>query len=178
MNKVILYVATSKDGFIADAHGGVDWLPPPSETANDTDEFGYKALLARIKVIVMGRKSYEQILTFGDWAWNDKTTYVFTKRALATDNSTINFINCNVNKLINKLDQNSLNQDIWLLGGADLIAQFAENNLIDECIITEVPTKLGAGIKMNLAYEDFELLSINKCSQDMLQKHYVNKKTR
>lgn len=176
MNKVILYVATSKDGFIADENGGVDWLPPPSDTAENPDEFGFATLLASVKTIVMGSKSYEQILTFGDWAWNDKITYVFTTRSFANDNPNINFINGRVDELINKLNQNSVSQNIWLLGGANLIAQFAENNLIDECIITEVPTTLGAGIKMNLAYEDFELLNIKKCSQDILQKHYANKK--
>ena len=121
-------------------------------------------------------KSYEQILTFGDWAWNDKITYVFTTRSFANDNPNINFINGSVDELINKLNKKPVSRNIWLLGGANLIAQFAKNHLIDECIITEVPTTLGTGIKMNLAYEDFELLNIKKCSQDILQKHYANKK--
>ncbi len=68
MNKIILYVATSQDGFIADKDGGVGWLPHPSEDNVDKDEFGFKALMDRIAIIIMGSKSYQQILGFGDWA--------------------------------------------------------------------------------------------------------------
>ena len=74
MSKIILYIATSLDGFIADVDGGVDWLPHPDDPE---DICGYKALMKRIDTIVMGSCSYEQILTFGKWAWPDKQTYVF-----------------------------------------------------------------------------------------------------
>ena len=87
MNKVILYIATSLDGFIADKEGGVDWLP--HETEDPKDLVGFKALLNRISVIVMGSKSYKQILTFGQWAWPDKQTYVFTSQNLKTRSNLI-----------------------------------------------------------------------------------------
>lgn len=83
MNKVILYIATSQDGFIADKNGGVDWLPGPTE--DPTDMFGYKKLMDSIDTIVMGSKSYTQILTFGDWAWQNKRTYIFSKQSLQSD---------------------------------------------------------------------------------------------
>lgn len=68
MNKIILYIATSLDGFIADINGGVDWLPHPKDDA-ELEAVGYKDLMERIDTILMGSRSYKQILSFGDWGW-------------------------------------------------------------------------------------------------------------
>lgn len=66
MSKVILYIATSADGFIADDSGGIDWLPQPTSSV-DLETVGYNRLIERIDTIVMGSRSYEQIMTFGAW---------------------------------------------------------------------------------------------------------------
>ena len=84
MNKIILYIATSLDGFIADIHGGVDWLPHPKDDV-ELETVGYNALMSRIDTILMGSRSYKQILSFGDWGWPDKKTYVFTSKQLEID---------------------------------------------------------------------------------------------
>lgn len=60
MNKIILYIATSLDGFIADINGGVDWLPHPKDDA-ELEAVGYKSLMSRIDTILMGSRSYKQI---------------------------------------------------------------------------------------------------------------------
>lgn len=65
MSKIILYIATSSDDFIADKHGSVDWLPHPKDDA-ELQEVGYDALMQNIQIIVMGRKSYQEIVGFGD----------------------------------------------------------------------------------------------------------------
>lgn len=170
--KIILYIATSEDGFIADKSGGVDWLPTP---ADDSDEFGYKALMNRTSIIVMGSRSYEQILGFGEWAWGDKMTYVFTSRPLTTTRKDVHFVGKDVKKFMDRLKQQKADQDIWLLGGAELIKSFAKENLIDECIITVVPVKLGEGISLGLSYEKFLFVKEKACSHEMVQKFY-NKK--
>ena len=65
MAEVSLFIATSLDGFIADSEGGVDWL------FTDQD-YGYAAFFATIGALVMGRRTYEQVLGFGDWRlWRD-----------------------------------------------------------------------------------------------------------
>lgn len=66
MTKVVLYVATSQDHFIADSSGGVSWLPQTEEETGGED-FGYRAFYDSIDALAIGRKTYEQILTFGDW---------------------------------------------------------------------------------------------------------------
>ena len=71
MSKVILYIATSQDGFIADKDGDVNWLSQP-EDDSDLEVVGYKNLMQRIDTIIMGSNSYKQILGFGNWACVDK----------------------------------------------------------------------------------------------------------
>ncbi|MEN8237205.1 MAG: dihydrofolate reductase family protein [Pseudomonadota bacterium] len=169
MSKVILYIATSSDGFVADKNGGVDWLP---QAADPGDTLGYKALLNRIQIIIMGRRSYEQILGFGDWSWSDKTTYVFTSKPMTTDRENIHFVHDDVPTFMKRFGAENPNQDIWLLGGAQLAHSFAQAKLIDECVITIVPTILGAGIKLELPYENFSLAQTKVCCDDLKQKIY------
>lgn len=173
MGKVVLYIATSQDGFIADKNGGVDWLPQPEELPDPSDEVGYKALMSRISTIVMGSKSYEQIIGFGDWAWGDKETFVFTSQALESPRGDIQFVNEGVKSFVDNLKRQDTVQDIWLLGGAQLVKSFAKDKLIDECIITIVPKILGEGIKLELPYEDFVLAQKKSCMNQILQQHYV-----
>jgi len=149
MGKVILYIATSQDGFIADIKGEVDWLPQPA----GGDDFGYQALLDQIDTIVMGSKSYLQILSFGDWAWAGKKTFIFTSQNLKTDREDIFF----TSETPQDFMKEQRDKNIWLLGGAELAKNFSEQNLIDEYIITIVPKELGQGIKLDIDYNSFTL---------------------
>lgn len=174
MTKIILYIATSQDGFIADKNGGVDWLPHP-QTENESDEFGYKALIDKISSIIMGSTSYKQILGFGAWAWPDKKTYVFTSQPLSTHQTNLFFVQDEIKDFTQYLKESSPNQNIWLLGGAKLAESFAKEKLIDECIITVIPKTLGEGIKLSIPYKDFTLTHTKSCSEGMVQQFYVRK---
>lgn len=173
MGKVILYIATSQDGFIADKNGGVDWLPGPGDCPDPNDEVGYKVLLNRVSTIVMGSRSYEQIVGFGDWAWGDKETFVFTSRKLSSSREDVHFVHEGLREFLDKLRGKEGSQDIWLLGGAELIKSFAKERLIDECVITVIPKKLGEGIKLELPYEDFTLIESKMCMDGIQQQLYV-----
>jgi len=171
MSKIILYIAMSEDGFIADKEGGVDWLPHPS----DDNDMGYKALLARIKYIFMGSRSYKQILGFGDWAWPDKMTYVFTSKKSFSEKNNILFINENIVDFMGSFALGNSDDDIWLLGGAELVKSFAKLKLIDECIITVIPTNLHEGIKLEIPLDDFSLLETKDCGEGIYQRVFLKK---
>ena len=66
---IVYYVATSLDGFIAKAEGGVDWLEPFNTPDND---YGFSDFNNSIDALVMGRKTYEKSLTFGEWPEKEK----------------------------------------------------------------------------------------------------------
>ncbi|PJD94775.1 MAG: deaminase [Legionella sp.] len=170
MKKIILYIATSIDGFIADLSGGVDWLPPPESDPDDS--CGYKSFIENISIIIMGSTSYNQILSFGEWAWPAKQTYVFTSQNLTAIETSISFVNEPPKKFVAKLKRSGADKDIWLLGGAKLAHSFFCDNLIDEVIITIVPVYLEHGIKLELPHSGFSLVSERVCASEIVQKIY------
>lgn len=174
MNKIILYIATSKDGFIADKNGGVDWLPYPKDD-HDLEVVGYKKLMQRVDTILMGSKSFKQIMGFGDWGWTDKHTYVFSTKALDAPLPCISITNDSPRQFIKKIKDRKIDKDVWLLGGAELAKSFAQNKLIDEIILTIVPQILGEGIPLGLAFDGFHLTSEKPLMDDMIQRIYLRK---
>ena len=176
MNKIILYIATSLDGFIADINGGVDWLPHPKDDT-ELEAVGYKDLMERIDTILMGSRSYKQILGVGDWGWSDKQTYVFTSKKLENDKLYISITLDRPLEFMVKFKNRKSDKDIWLLGGAQLAQSFAQEGLIDEVILTIVPQTLGEGIPLGLTFESFDFRSEKALTDGMIQKIYLRKNT-
>jgi len=173
MKKVILYIATSADGFIADNQGNVDWLPQPKND-NDLEIVGYNNLIQRIDTIVMGNNSYQQIKTFGAWGWPDKKTYVFTIEPMQSDVSYITFIQDTPKAFLQKINRLP-GKDIWLLGGAQLAQSFAKENLIDEVILTIVPQKIDSGLPLGVSFSHFNLKEEKPLMDGMVQRIYFKK---
>jgi dihydrofolate reductase len=137
MSKIILYIATSLDGYIAKEDGNIDWL------FHDED-YGYSKFLSTIDTIIFGRKTYEQVLTFGEWPYSGLKTFVFTHQYLKPRNN-VKFISGSVTKTVIHIKKQS-KKNIWLMGGGNLITDFAKLQLIDEYQIFIMPIFLGAGI--------------------------------
>ena len=107
MKKVILFICCSTDGFIARKNGDVSWL------LHDQD-YGYKKFVASVDTLLMGRKTYKQCLTFGEWPWKGKKSFVFTRKKQKKD-SNVEFVKNPVaftKKLVKKQGKS-----IWLVGG-------------------------------------------------------------
>ena len=140
--KVILYIAMSLDGFIARKNGAVDWLDAFNTPPED---YGYKDFLKSIDTVIMGNTTYEQVLTFGDFPYKNKNCYVFAHKSKKDDNVT--FVSKKCKTFIEGLST-SEHTKIWLVGGANLVNQFMQSGLIDEFIISIIPTVLGEGIPL------------------------------
>jgi dihydrofolate reductase len=141
--KCILYIATSIDGFIADEFGGIKWI---DEFGKGEGDNGYAEFLKTIDIVIMGRKTYDQVLTFGNFPYGEMKCYIYS-RAQKTIKDNIEFTNESVDLLIPRLKQ-QIGKDIWLIGGADLIDSFLKFDLIDVFIITLIPVILGKGIPL------------------------------
>jgi len=141
-----IYIARSLDGFIADRDGGVDWLnniPNP-----DNSDFGFAEFMGKIDGIVMGRKTFEQVLTFGSWPY-PRPVYVVSsslKEVPPEYSGKAEIINLEPAEIIKKLRSNGM-KSLYIDGGA-LIQSFLTGDLIDEMIITSIPVLLGAGIPL------------------------------
>lgn len=147
MRKVILYAAMSLDGYLADSQGNVDWIG--GDGSSDVELPWYEEFYDTVDTILMGRKTYTQIVTElspGIWLYGDKKTYVFTHQG-EEDKNEIVFTGRSPKDLIHWLKHRK-GKDIWLCGGKELISQLMNQNLIDEYHITLVPTLLGEGLSL------------------------------
>ncbi len=147
MIKTVLYIATSLDGFIARPDGNLDWLtstPPP-----ESGDYGYLELLENTEIIIMGRKTYDEIIGFGiDWPYSGYKTYVVTKNTSLTIKSPDTYILTeNLKGFLNEL-KSKAKKDIWLVGGGQLITTFINEDLLDKMIITIIPKIIGEGLQL------------------------------
>ena len=147
MSRIILYIATSLDGYIARADGSVDWLdrlPNP-----DQNDYGYHAFLEGVDTIVMGRKSYEEVLGFGiGWPYVGCKTFILTRDTNYSPTTPDT-------QILSRLDENALKRirsgsqkNIWLVGGGEVITAFLRIDAIDEIILFIAPLMLGSGIPL------------------------------
>lgn len=143
---VKLYIACSLDGYIAREDGSIDWLTE-YENNSETD-YGYSEFYASIGTVLMGRKTYEQVLGFGDWSYAEKKAYVFTRQnePLRREKN-VEFISGDVGEFVRRLKENT-DKDIWLVGGSQLIKVFLEEDLVQDMIVFIVPIILGGGIPL------------------------------
>lgn len=144
--RIKLYIACSLDGFIAREDGSIDWLTE-YENNSETD-YGYSEFYESIGTVLMGRKTYEQALGFGDWPYGEKKAYVFTRqKELLHREKNVEFISGDIGKFVSQLEENT-EEDIWLVGGSQLVKAFLEENLVQDFIVFLVPIILGSGIPL------------------------------
>lgn len=143
MTKVILYIATSMDGYIARKDHSLDWLPQAPEDGGD---FGYLDFLASIGTTLMGNNTYQVVKGFGEAVYPGLTNYVFSRTAQAPEEN-ITWVTQNPADFVRQL-KTTAQQDIWLIGGGEIIKTLYEAELIDELILTQIPVLLGNGIPL------------------------------
>lgn len=145
MKKIKVYIATSLDGYIARPDGDLDWLlkyPMPTGT-----EYGYKDLMDSIDVIIMGGRTYREMLSMDiTWPYKDKKTYVVSRHSMEAKEN-IEFITENIAERTSEL-KNESGKNIWLIGGGELITMLLNADLVDELQICYIPVILGTGIPL------------------------------
>jgi len=174
MRKLILYIATSIDGYIARLDGKVDWLEYP-DFMIEGEDFGYKKFIDTIDATVMGGNTYKEILGFGiPWPYQDKKNYVFT-RSNYPANQYVTCVDKNIGQFVKDLKQQP-GKDIWLIGGGKINSIMIADDLIDEMIISVMPITIGEGIPMfaSVSHEQkFKLKDHTIYKTGVTQLHYV-----
>jgi dihydrofolate reductase len=142
MRKVKLFIASSLDCYIAREDGGTDWL------YTDAD-YGYAKFYDSIDTIIVGRKSYDQSLTFDIYPYKGKKVYVFSRKKERKNNNEqdVEYIDTNIQDFVTSLTQ-SIGKDIWLLGGGEIVSVLLNAGLVDEIILSIHPIILGTGIPL------------------------------
>jgi len=171
MRSVILYVASSLDGFIAREDGSVDWLD--AYESEDGNDYGYQAFLDSVDTLLMGGKTYRQVLGFGPYPYSDKRGYVFTRSASPRSDDNVEFVSGDPAAFVFGLIH-APGEDVWLVGGADIVSVLMSAGLVDEIILTLVPEVLGGGIPLFLpgVQARLELLSHRTWHGGVVQLRY------
>ena len=161
MREVILYIATSLDGYIADEQGGVDWLGGHGEPEEGEDS--YSRFLRTIDTVVMGWNTYHQVTTQlspEQWLYEGLHTYVITHRPLPAAPE-ITFTAEDPCALIRRLRREE-GKGIWICGGGSVIQPLVREDLIDEYYLSIIPTILGSGIRLFGTQADQRKLRLTK----------------
>ena len=143
--KISVYIAVSLDGFIARKNGDLDWLPAGEEGGED---FGYGEFMSTVDYIVMGRNTFEKVLTFGGWHY-DKKVIVLTSRDLTIPSELADkaeVLHLSPRELIHEMERRGA-KNIYLDGGVT-IQRFLRESLVDEMTITTIPILLGEGLPL------------------------------
>ena len=142
--KASVFIATSLDGYIARKDGAIDWLP-----GDDVEPHGYDEFIASVDAIVIGRKTFETVLSFGGWAYGTKPVVVLssTPDALkAPQEAVCDFMTGSPGEIVQKLEARGF-RHLYIDGGVT-IQRFLEAGLIQSVIITRIPVLLGSGLPL------------------------------
>lgn len=170
--KVILFNATSLDGYIAKENGDINWL----NNVEGEGDAGFAEFYKTIDTVVMGKTTYDHVLTLvEDFPHSDRKCYVFSNSKTGNDKY-VKFVKGDVVRFTRNLQQED-GSNIWLVGGAGLLDQFLKENLIDEFIITVAPIVLGNGIPLFKIDNPEFLLSLIDYRRfgEFVQLHYTRK---
>jgi dihydrofolate reductase len=144
MRKVVLFIAMSLDGYIATKEDDISFLQIVEKEGED---YGYASFVATIDTVIMGRKTYDKVLTLvPEFPHADKEAYILTRTPRASVGKT-HFYTDSLPTLIQKLKAKE-GKDIYVDGGAEAVHALLQDDLIDEIRISIIPILLGDGIPL------------------------------
>ncbi len=179
--RIIVSVATSADGFIARSDGSVDWLDRPAPKGN----YGMAAFYRSIDTILWGRKTCDMALDFqkkgvpGSAFDTNVKNYVFSRSAPPSPPPPgVEFVSEPIKAFATRLRKNK-GKDIWMMGGAGIIASFLDEGEIDDFVIHVIPTLIGEGIPLIAPARrtvQLKLVSSTKFPDGSVKLHYTVRK--
>ncbi|HUK30536.1 MAG TPA: dihydrofolate reductase family protein [Candidatus Acidoferrum sp.] len=176
--KIIVWISTSADGFICRSDGGIDWLERPRPKGN----YGFGAFYKTIDTTVWGRKTYEMALDYqkrgvsGTSFDTSVKNYFFSHTApKSRPPAGMEFVRESIKTFATRL-RAEMGKDIWIMGGAGIIASFLDAGEIDEFIINVVPIFIGEGIPLFTPARrnvPLKLLRVAKFPDGLVRQHYA-----
>jgi dihydrofolate reductase len=139
-----VFIATSLDGFIARENGALDWLP-----ADGGEPHGYDEFIATVDAVVMGRKTFETVLTFAAWPFGAMPVVVLSTRPArlrAPAGAVCDMMTGSPPEILARLGARGV-KHVYVDGGVT-IQGFLNAGQIQRLIITRIPVLLGSGIPL------------------------------
>lgn len=150
--KTQYYTATSIDGYLADENDSLDWLFQFGDIEDvDGVEDDYSQFVDQVGAAAMGSTTYEWVVEHENLLENPEqwpsevAVWVFTSRDLpVVDGADVRFVQGDVAPVHVDMVAAADGQNVWLVGGGDLVGQFHDSGLLDELILTVAPVTLGS----------------------------------
>ena len=141
--KAFVFIGTSLDGFIARANGDLDFLPP-----GGGEPHGYAEFMATVDALVIGRKTFDTVLSFDKWPYGETPVVVLSTRPLAPapPGAVVERMSGTPAKILSQLAARGI-RHIYVDGGIT-IQRFLQDGLIQRLVITRVPVLIGTGIPL------------------------------
>lgn len=162
MTRYRYFTAATLDGFLADADDSLAWLL--SQPIDEEGPLNYTEFIGGIGAIAMGATTYRWVIDNhviaegGTWPYADRPTFLFTHRDPELIDSSISVVAGSPAEHRDRLEAAAGGKDVWVVGGGDLAAQFAEAGMLDEMLVSYAPATVGAGRPLFPRAFDFELL--------------------
>jgi len=147
--KVSVYIATSLDGYIARKNDDIEWLDEASAGVPEGEDCGYGELMKTVDLLVLGRRSYDKVLSFGKWPYVEQAVHVLSSKPIRFPDHIPDKVSCSSEtplELCERLSAEGV-QHIYIDGG-QTIQRFLAAGLVDEITITMIPVLLGDGIPL------------------------------
>ena len=141
--KVIVYVATSADGFIARPDGDVGWLDRPMPKG----EYGMPEFYRSVDTILYGRKTYDFGVSYGQPFDAKKRNIVFSRSRPENPAPHTEFTSEAPGDVVATLRTDG-GSNIWVMGGAEIIGALIDAGQVDELIVHVIPVLIGEGIPL------------------------------
>lgn len=173
MRKLSLFIATSLDGYIAGLNDDLSFLKPFEIEGED---YGYDSFTANIDTIIVGRKTFDKVFKevgFSHYDNGQRDVYVITRTTKESVGRT-NFHSGNLIDLVKQLKSEN-GKNIYCDGGAEIINQLLQHDLIDEFIISVILILVGDGTKLfkdGRPEQKLELISVKTFEKGLTQLHY------
>ena len=173
-----VFCGLSLDGFIARPDGALDFLE--GDGTAELGDHGYEAFVSGIDAIVMGRRTFEVVLGFGQWPYTKK---VFVLSSGAVDlarvkerGADVELLNATPEEVVRQLAERG-HKSLYIDGGGT-IQRFLRAGLIDRLIITQVPVLIGQGIRLFGPLEKdipLKLVASRSVPGGLVQSEYVRR---
>lgn len=177
MRKLALFIATSLDGYIAKPNDDLSFLKLVEKEGED---YGYAEFTATIDTIIIGRKTYDYVVKeigVSHYDNGQRDVYVITREEKPQVGRTT-FYSGDLTELVNRLKQEK-GKNIYCDGGAEIINELLQRDLIDELIISVIPILLGKGTRLfkdDRPEQLLEFVTAKTFDTGLTQLHYKRKK--
>ncbi len=169
--KVILFIATSLDGYIAKPNDDLGFL---SIVQKEGEDYGYAAFINTVDTVVLGRKTYDWVLTqVPEFPHTDKDSFIITRTERPSIGKT-NFYTGKPKDLIVQLKAGD-GKNIFIDGGSEIVNELLREDLIDEFIISVIPIFVGNGTRLfkdGRPEQQLTLVSVKQFDKGLVQLHY------